>query len=239
MFGRPIAQDEVALPRTRSTMRRIRTARRSAHRVPQRRDLMPAGGGTCFPIVLKSCPMKPSGVQLARPIFPPRLQTRRSSPAARSWSGVNMTPKVETTTSKLSAAKGNASASASRNSIVRRSHRRVRVPGRATPARNRSRRRRTTGARRPGRHCHFRRPRRARLGRRGRRALRTAPRQRSAASYDDGIVAGGPSTLLARLHGGEVRLERGNRVVVETAPMIALRSCDGRWRRSDGLGAPA
>ena len=64
-------------------------------------DLAPAGGGTCLPMVLNSWPMKPSGVQLARPILPPGLQTRISSAAARSWSGVNITPKVETTTSKL------------------------------------------------------------------------------------------------------------------------------------------
>ena len=73
----------------------------------------PGGGGTCLPIILNSWPMKPSGVQLARPIFPPRLQTRTSSFAARVWLGVNMTPNVETTTSKVPSANGNASASAS------------------------------------------------------------------------------------------------------------------------------
>ena len=65
--------------------------------------------------------MKPSGVQLARPILPPGLQTRSSSAAARSWSGVNITPKVETTTSKLPSGNGSASASASRNSMSSRS----------------------------------------------------------------------------------------------------------------------
>ena len=91
-------------------------------RVPQSAgDLTPAGGGTCLPMVLKSCPMKPSGVQLARPILPPGLQTRIISAAARSWSGVNITPNVETTTSKLSSANGSASASASRNSMASRS----------------------------------------------------------------------------------------------------------------------
>jgi hypothetical protein len=58
---------------------------------------------------------------LARPILPPRLQTRTNSAAARSWSGVNITPKVETTTSKLSSENGRASASASRNSMLSRS----------------------------------------------------------------------------------------------------------------------
>ena len=41
-------------------------------------DLAPAGGGTCLPMVLNTWPMKPSGVQLARPILPPRLHTRTS-----------------------------------------------------------------------------------------------------------------------------------------------------------------
>ena len=63
-------------------------------------------------MVLNSWPMKPSGVQLARPILPPCRQTRTISAAARSWSGVNITPKVDTTTSKLPSANGSASASA-------------------------------------------------------------------------------------------------------------------------------
>src|SRR5262249_2404028 len=63
-------------------------------------DFTPAGGGRYLPSVLNTWPMKPPGVQLARPIFPPGLQTRVSSPAALSWSAVNITPKVETTTSK-------------------------------------------------------------------------------------------------------------------------------------------
>ena len=65
--------------------------------------------------------MKPSGVQFASPILPPRLQTRINSAAAPSWSGVNMTPKVETTTSKLSPGNGRLSASASRNAKASRS----------------------------------------------------------------------------------------------------------------------
>ena len=52
-----------------------------------------------FPSVLNRWPIKPSGVQFVRPIWPPDLQTRRSSEAARSWLGVNMTPNVETTVS--------------------------------------------------------------------------------------------------------------------------------------------
>ncbi len=50
--------------------------------------------------------MKPGGVQLASPILPPGRHTRRSSEAARSWLGVNITPKVETTTSKLPSSNG-------------------------------------------------------------------------------------------------------------------------------------
>ena len=82
-------------------------------------DFTPAGGGTCLPSVLNSWPMKPSGVQLARPILPPGLQTRSISAAALSWSGVNMTPKVETTTSKLCVGKRQRLGIGLRNSTVR------------------------------------------------------------------------------------------------------------------------
>ena len=37
---------------------------------------------------------------VARPIFPPARQTRKSSLAAFSWLGVNITPTVDRTTSK-------------------------------------------------------------------------------------------------------------------------------------------
>ena len=80
-------------------------------------DLAPAGGGRYLPSVLNTWPMKPSGVQLARPIWPLGLQTRNNSAAARSWFGVNITPKVESTVSKLLSSNGRFSASASRNSI--------------------------------------------------------------------------------------------------------------------------
>ena len=72
-------------------------------------------------MLLNTWPMKPSGVQLASPIFPPDFTTRSISLAAASWSGVNITPKVDTTTSKLSLGNGSASASASRNSMSSRS----------------------------------------------------------------------------------------------------------------------
>lgn len=57
--------------------------------------------------------MKLSGVQLASPMRPPGRQTRASSAAALSWFGVNMTPKVESTTSNEASGKGSSSASAS------------------------------------------------------------------------------------------------------------------------------
>ncbi len=57
-------------------------------------------------MILKIWPTKPSGVQQARPILPPGRQTRASSRAAWGWSGANITPKVETTTSKDASAKG-------------------------------------------------------------------------------------------------------------------------------------
>src|SRR5215210_2698499 len=83
-------------------------------------DFAPAGGGRYLPSVLNN-PINPSGVQLARPILPPLLHTRTSSAAAASWLGVNITPKVETTASKLASANDNASASASSNLIDKHS----------------------------------------------------------------------------------------------------------------------
>jgi hypothetical protein len=68
-------------------------------------------------MVLKSWPMKPSGVQLAMPILPPDLQTRSISAAALSWFAVNITPSVETTASKVASLNGSCSASASWKSI--------------------------------------------------------------------------------------------------------------------------
>ncbi len=81
-------------------------------------DFTPGAGGMYLPIVLNSCPMKLSGVQFARPILPPGLQTRASSLAALSWFGVNITPKVDITTSNDASGNGRFSASASWNWIV-------------------------------------------------------------------------------------------------------------------------
>ena len=72
-------------------------------------------------MVLKTWPMKPSGVQFAIAIVPPGLQTRSISDAALPWSAVNITPKVESTTSKLASGKRSASASSTRKSMACRS----------------------------------------------------------------------------------------------------------------------
>ena len=72
-------------------------------------------------MALNTWPTKLSGVQLANPIFPPGRQTRTSSLAAFCWFGVNITPKVESTTSKLASPKGRSSASASWKVTGRRS----------------------------------------------------------------------------------------------------------------------
>ncbi len=79
----------------------------------------PTGGGTWRPIVLNSWPMNPSGAQATSPIRPPERVTRASSFAVCSWSGANIAPKTVLTTSKLPSGKGRASASPSRNSMLR------------------------------------------------------------------------------------------------------------------------
>ena len=78
-------------------------------------DLTPGAGGMYLPIVLNTWPIKLSGVQFAMPILPPGLQTRASSCAALSWFGVNITPKVDSTTSNEASGNGSFSASASWN----------------------------------------------------------------------------------------------------------------------------
>ena len=74
------------------------------------------GGGANGPIVRKSAPIMPSGVQLSSPIVPPGRQTRTSSSAASWWWGANIAPIEEITTSKDSSSKGRCSASASTHS---------------------------------------------------------------------------------------------------------------------------
>ena len=173
-------------------------------------DLTPAGGGMCLPMVLNSWPMKPSGVQLARPILPPGLHTRTSSAAALSWSGVNMTPKVETTASKLRVGErqrfGIGLAKLDREPLGRRplaaafeqSGHVVRRDDLAPAPRRRQR-----DIAVAGRHVED------LLS--GAQVERLAQRladdlQRRA---HDGVVAGGPSALLAGLDRAEVGLRRG------------------------------
>ena len=60
------------------------------------------------PVARKMSPIMLSGVQLTRPMRPPDLQTRSNSFAVRSWSGANMAPNVDRTTSKLSSSNGRA-----------------------------------------------------------------------------------------------------------------------------------
>ena len=62
--------------------------------------------------------MKPAGVQLSSAIVPPGRQTRTSSAAVRSWSGTNIEPRQESTTSKAPSANGSSAASPSIHSSV-------------------------------------------------------------------------------------------------------------------------
>ncbi len=59
----------------------------------------------------------PSGVQQHRPIVPPGRQTRTSSRAAAAWSGANMCPNVDVTTSKLCSSNGSSAASPTTHSM--------------------------------------------------------------------------------------------------------------------------
>ena len=58
-------------------------------------------------------PTFPSGVHAVTAILPPRFTTRAISLAAVGWSGANITPKTDATTSKLPLGKGRSSASPS------------------------------------------------------------------------------------------------------------------------------
>ena len=46
-------------------------------------------------MILNSSPIRPSGVQLTRPMRPPGRQTPASSWATTSWRGANCTPKAD------------------------------------------------------------------------------------------------------------------------------------------------
>src|SRR5262245_60606707 len=78
----------------------------------------PGGGGKCRAKTANIFPTKPWGVQLASAIRPPGLVTRHNSLTTRSGRGVNMTPYMLTTTSKLASGYGMASASPSVYSIL-------------------------------------------------------------------------------------------------------------------------
>ncbi len=101
--GRAVAERE-ELPLD-AQVARVRTeqAVRLASAPQSAGERTPAGGGTCAPMILNRRPMKPSGVQLAMPMRPPGRTTRSISRAALAWSGANITPKVDSTTSKLAA----------------------------------------------------------------------------------------------------------------------------------------
>ena len=77
------------------------------------------GGGANGASVRNSAPIMPSGVQLSSPMVPPRLVVRSSSPAAAAWSGANIAPIAEITTSNDSSANGRFSASPSIQSSSR------------------------------------------------------------------------------------------------------------------------
>ena len=74
-------------------------------------------------------PMKPSGVQLSRPMVPPGRHTRISSSALAWWNGANMTPRQDMTVSNSPSANGRSSASACRHSSVVPRRRGLPLPG--------------------------------------------------------------------------------------------------------------
>ena len=81
--------------------------------VPQRKgDWPPAGAGACFAVTRNRSPMKPSGHHDASASRPCGRSTRNSSPAAAAWSGTNMTPMAEVTTSYDASSNGRCAASA-------------------------------------------------------------------------------------------------------------------------------
>ena len=207
VLGRAVAEHELARLRLDRSGRVARTSRRGARACPTApATSTPAGGGRYLPSVLNSWPMKPSG----RPVGEADLAAaacRRAAarPPPASWFGVNITPKVETTTSKQASANGSASASASWNSIVRPS-----AAARGAAALEQRRHVVGRGHLAPA----------ARGGERGvavaggdvEHRLAGAQIERLAqlladdlqGRADDGVVAGRPGGLLAGLDGGEI-----------------------------------
>ena len=104
----------------RSTVSPSRTAATSLTRSPSSPRTCassPHSGGGCAPgggagangfMVANIRPMKPSGVQLSRPIRPPGRTTRTSSSAASWWRGANITPTHEIAASNSPSSYGSA-----------------------------------------------------------------------------------------------------------------------------------
>src|SRR5919106_2122907 len=75
-------------------------------------DPAPGGGGGAYAAMTRNMsPRVPSGRQQARPTRPSGRVTRASSAAMAAWSGANMTPQADDTTSKDASSYGSASAS--------------------------------------------------------------------------------------------------------------------------------
>src|SRR5882757_5724319 len=88
--------------RTNSTLAPGNNVERCASPDQATGGVTPGGGGTCLTNVRNISPTTPSGTHTDSPILPPGRSTRTNSPAALAWSGANMTPNVDSTTSKES-----------------------------------------------------------------------------------------------------------------------------------------
>ena len=168
VLGGPEAERE-RLPRDLDVGVARRTARRAGPRCPTASgEGTPAGGGTCCADDLEHLADEAFGRPVGEPDAAARAGTpAASSAAARSGLGVNITPKVESTASKLPSANGRASASATRVSIGSP----VGLGPLAGPVeqrarRSRSRSPRSRGGRRRATRCRCRRRRRAPASRR-------------------------------------------------------------------------
>jgi hypothetical protein len=72
----------------------------------------PGGGGTCLPVAANTSFIIDPGAQFDMPIRCPGRQTRTSSSATRCWSGANIAPNVDMTTSYELSSNGRFCASA-------------------------------------------------------------------------------------------------------------------------------
>ena len=87
-----------------------------------------SGGGAYSPSSAKNAAVTPSLTNVIWPIVPAGRQTRSISSATVWWSGANMAPADEVTTSKLASSNGSFSASPSTHSIDRPSDSASRLP---------------------------------------------------------------------------------------------------------------